>query len=316
MSIRDNSFGVWTQLTLIAAMAFSPRALVGDRSVFGEFVGTTPCTEAIQPFLTISSHADQDNIRWKLTLYQDPKTRAPAGYKLQYEHEKATWPASKLVQGKEVVQKEGTWTVSKGTKFDSDAVVYELDGAVSLFELNSNILHVLNPDRSLMIGTGGWSYTLNRAEKAEKPGDPVLAATGPDRSYPISAAASGPTVYGVFEGRTPCIGIAQELKIPKDAGCTKVKWRVTLYQNPETQAPTTYTIEGSLHRQAPRKGTWGIIPGKGETIFRLEATKTEPALFLRKGDENVLFFVDQKGKPLVGHADFSYTLNRRAKNGA
>lgn len=295
-------------------VSLAQRAFASDPSVFGEFVGTTPCTEAIRPFVHISSHADQDTIQWKLTMYQDPKTDAPAGYKLHCEHEKATWPASRLVQGKEVVEKEGAWTISKGTKFDPNAVVYKLDGGLSFFGLSGNILHVLNPDGSLMIGTSGWSYTLNRADKAEKPGDPVLAATGPDRSYTISPVASGPTVYGVFEGRTPCRGIARELKLPKDGGCIKVKWRVTLYQNAETLAPTTYKIEGSLHREAAREGNWSIIHGKNETVFRLEA-KTEPALFLRKGDDNVLFFVDENRQPLVGHAEFSYTLNRRPKNG-
>jgi hypothetical protein len=194
--------------------------------------------------------------------------------------------------------------------------LYELNGAVSLVQVDTNILHVLNPDRSLMIGNGGWSYTLNRAEHSEKPVDRVLALAQPDMPYRISPLATGPTVFGVFEGRTPCQGIARELKISVDAACTKAKWRVSLYQNPETLAPTTYKVEGSLHRRGAREGNWTLIRGtqKGPNaiVYRLAPTKTEPALFLLKGDDNVLFFLDQDRNPLVGHGDFSYTLNRRS----
>ncbi len=35
------------------------------------------------------------------------------------------------------------------------------------------------------------------------------------------------------------------------------------------------------------------------------------SLYLLKGDDNILFFVDPNGRLLVGNEDFSYTLNRR-----
>jgi hypothetical protein len=37
---------------------------------------------------------------------------------------------------------------------------------------------------------------------------------------------------------------------------------------------------------------------------------TEPALLLLKADDNILFLLDQNREPMVGHAEFSYTLNR------
>jgi hypothetical protein len=190
--------------------------------------------------------------------------------------------------------------------------VYELEGAVSLFKVDQNLLHVLNRDRSLMVGTSGWSYTLNRTEASEKPAPPATADL-PDRT--ISPVATGPAVFGVFEGRSPSVGIARELKIVADADA-KAKWRVTLYQNTETQAPTTYKVESSLHRQGAREGKWAIVRGTDSDpqaiVYRLDPTETEAALFLLKGDDNVLFFLNQDRKPLVGHADFSYTLNRRS----
>ena len=96
-------------------------------------------------------------------------------------------------------------------------------------KVSDALLHLLDEDKSLMNGTGGWSYTLNRAEMAEKPG--VEAPTS-EMSYPIAPAATGSNVFGVFEGRTPCNGISRELNRPEKAGCIKAKWRVTLYQKP------------------------------------------------------------------------------------
>ena len=91
----------------------------------------------------------------------------------------------------------------------------------------------------------------------------------------------------------------------------KAKWRVTLYQDPRTKAPTTYKIEGTLYRKGMREGTWSVARDKGTVAYHLSKTETEADLFLLKGDDDVLFFLGRDRTPLVGHADFSYTLNRR-----
>ena len=162
-----------------------------------------------------------------------------------------------------------------------------------------------------MLGTAGWSYTLNRADRMEKPGNPSLA---PDMSYTISPRGSGTTVFGIFEGRTPCSGIARELKIIPVSGCLKVKWRVTLFQNAQTGEPTTYKVEGTLHRTSAREGSWRIVRGKGfepsPVVYQLDATAAEAPIRLQRGDDRVLFFQGKDGNLLVGNADFSYTLNR------
>ena len=136
-------------------------------------------------------------------------------------------------------------------------------------------------------------------------------------SYKIAPLATGPTVFGVFEGRSPCHGIARELKLPQHAGCTKVKWRITLYQDPRTSAPTTYKVEGTLHRQSAREGTWSIVRGAktdpNAIVYRLGPTPTEAELLLLKADDNILFILNRDREPMVGHAEFSYTLNRVVK---
>ena len=289
-------------------------------TVYGEFIGTSPCGDPIRTILRIPKDVKIELMQWKLILHQNQKTQEPASYKLHCEYGPAVQGTNGLGKTKKALQKEGRWKITNGTKSNPDATVIELDRAVSLLKVNndSKVLQVLNPDRSLMIGNGGWSYTLNRTDATETPGDRALALTKPDQSYSISPVAQGPTVFGVFEGRTPFQGIARELKLPTDAGCLKAKWRVTLYQDAETQAPTTYKLEGSLYRQGVREGNWRVVRGS-ETdpqaiIYRLEPTATEAVLLLLEGDENVLFFLDQMLKPMVGHAEFSYTLNRRSNS--
>lgn len=154
-----------------------------------------------------------------------------------------------------------------------------------------------------MTGNGGWSYTLNRRERAEERVDARLAQRQPDMSYPILPLATGPAVFGVFEGRTPCQGIARQLEITVPRECTKAKWRVTLYKDVETQTPTTYKVEGGLFQRGAQEGRWNILR---EDLYVLDGS-----LRLLKGDDNVLFMLDRSFRPLVGHEDFSYTLDRR-----
>jgi len=287
--------------------------LAGDQSAFGTFAGSSPCGELFRQALRIPSDAACDLVQWELTLRRDAKTQAPSHYELRGEYGSVAEGKPGLAGGGKTLERRGAWTIGKGSRSDPDAIVYELDGIVSLVQVDANILHVLNPDLSLMVGTSGWSYTLNRKEHSEKPVHRMLALFQPDMSYLITPIATGPTVFGVFEGRSPCHGIAHELKIPAPAACTKSKWRVTLFQDPETLAPTTYKVEGSLHRSGAREGNWTLIRGTPEDtdaiVYRLAPTGTEAALLLLKGDDNVLFFLGQNRSPLVGHRDFSYTLN-------
>ena len=282
-------------------------------SVVAEFVGTSPCGAVPREFFggisaTTACHA----ISWRLTLLtnQSPVCKLTAAYGIP-----APSNPNLRVEGPKV-ELEATWEIVKAAKSE-DRTIYRINAgkpARSLWfaSLGGNLLHLLAPDHSLMVGNGGWSYTLNNVQRAEKPGDNSQTVDQP--SYKISPLATGPTVFGVFEGRSPCHGISRGLHLPVQAGCIKAKWRVTLYQNPETSAPMTYKVEGTLYRQGAREGTWSIVRGTktdpNALVYRLAPAQTGPALLLLKGDDNVLFFLNQDGEPLVGHADFSYTLNR------
>src|SRR5262245_6538789 len=289
----------------------------GDKSGTADFIGSTPCTSPIRPLLRISEDTKADWIQWRLALHRD-QSKAPAGYKLRCDVGAAVPGGTGHGVKARTFEREGRWSIGKGKQGDSNTEIYELDMGLSLVRVGDNVLHILNPDQSLMVGTAGWSYTLSRASAADKPGDVAVAMSRPSDSYRLSPLASGPEVFGIFEGRTPGQGISRVLKMPEDPGSLKVKWRVTLFQDAKTLAPTRYKLENSFLRDRFREGALNVVRGAKfdptATVYRLEATKTEPAVLLLKGDDNVLFFLDQDGNPLVGHADFSYTLNRRSAN--
>ena len=282
------------------------------------FVGTTPAAPWVREFVTgLAPDAPCHAIAWQLALTN--QGAGPGTFRLTAVYQIPTASNPNRSETGPRVSLQGTWEVLKGTRANPDAVLYRLTleeprRALSFVQVSDGLLHLLNADESLAIGDGGQSYTLNRTDRAEKPGDSVAAMNAPSVSYKISPIATGDTVFGVFEGRTPCHGISRVLKLSQHAGCIKAKWRLTLYQDPVTAAPTTYKVEGSLFREKPREGGWRILPSPsgrfGKTLYELSAAKKQPTLTLMKGDDNVLFFVNEQCEPIVGHADFGYTLNR------
>jgi hypothetical protein len=120
---------------------------------------------------------------------------------------------------------------------------------------------------------------------------------------------------GTFDGRTPCQELAKMLDEKAMVECIKIKWRLTLYVDSITRKPDTYSMLGFIYKKgAPRRGTWSIVKGAYEDpeaiVYRLDDNDGKPPLFLLKGDDNVLFFLDSEKKHLVGNKDFSFALNR------
>lgn len=116
---------------------------------------------------------------------------------------------------------------------------------------------------------------------------------------------AGPEVYGVFEGRSPCAGIPELFGENPRPECIKVKWRIFLYHDPVSGMPTTYKIQGRPD------GKWKLTKGMpGNPSANIIVLETPNPFYLLKGDENVLFMLDENKNFRVGNADFSYTLNR------
>ena len=136
---------------------------------------------------------------------------------------------------------------------------------------------------------------------------------------------NGPSVFGVFEGRFPCPGVARQLKISIDADCAKLKCDLTLYRDSVTFQPTKFVFtivgggdvvkqEGGSYRLKRLEGNWTIVKGiksnPDAVVVQLDFGKLGAYLYLMKADENVLFILDENKEFRVGNEDFSYTLNK------
>jgi hypothetical protein len=62
---------------------------------------------------------------------------------------------------------DGIWSITKGTKLDPNAVVYNLDFNApeefrAFWAIGDDILFVLDQNLSPRVGTAGYGYALNR----------------------------------------------------------------------------------------------------------------------------------------------------------
>jgi hypothetical protein len=306
--------GLATQ-TIVAAMPTGSTLL-------GVFEGITPCSKRTRPLPQIPVDTNCEQMIWKFTLYQDAATQAPTTYTLNSAYGVPQQGTPGLAGGGTKIAMEGQWTIVKGTASDPDATVYQLNTdnaqpAVSFLKLNDSLLHVLQPDKSLMVGNGAWSYTINRTDNRTPTqisgslGSPPTE--GPTPIVPAMPPAS--SVLGVFEGRTPCHDITFEFtKTVPYSECMKIKWRLTLYQDQAGQ-PSTYLYRGT---QTIRAGAWtitrGIAGDPDAVVYQLKIdTSQQPVSFL-KVDDNTLYLLDRDMQLLVGDALFSYTLSRTDKD--
>lgn len=172
---------------------------------------------------------------------------------------------------------------------------------LTLVELNANLLHITEADDRLLIGNGGWSYTLNN--------------TNPQATDQFTLASKLPAIKDSmeFHGRTPCQPLADMLQLGKSPDCYKKKWFIVFYGDPLTGQPTKYLTEGiPRFRETMKEGRWKIVQGKsGKVLYQLQYPGKSTFVYLLVGDENVLYFTDAEGNLLVGNEDFSYTSNRR-----
>ena len=106
---------------------------------------------------------------WKLELKSGESPRAGT-YILDCDYGIPKQGTKGLINGGKHLHREGKWVVTNGAKMNPKAIVYRLDpdqpqASVSFIRLNDSVLHLLDADSQLMIGTGGWSYTLNRVKQ-------------------------------------------------------------------------------------------------------------------------------------------------------
>lgn len=314
MSIIHRARWVVVVAAIVVASASAGASRV-PRFAAAEFVGSTPCGPEMRAFIGgLGAEAPCHAVTWKLSMDAPQNGRGAWRLSAVYGVPPASNPNA-MVDGPRVML-DGNWTSDPAA--GGRRMTYRLtttgipQRVLSFATVADGLVHVLDTGGRLMIGTAGWSYTLNDPARAERPGNPSLAT---DMSYTISPVSTGSSVFAVFEGRTPCAGISRAIGIPENPACPKVKWRITLYQSPQSAAPATYKIESTLHRQQPREGSWRVVRGLASdpnaVVYQLDPTPTEGAIHLLRADDNILYFLNPQKQALIGTVDFSYTLNRR-----
>jgi hypothetical protein len=270
------------------------------------FVGSTPGDDLIKSSLAISPDKQIDFIRWDLTLNE-----AESGlktYALNIVFGEGQPNTNGFKGGGEKIFLEGVFTVSKSRNRE----IYELKNeraqtTIQMVKLNENLFHLLTPDGQLMVGNGGWSYTLNKKDSRTN-NFPVLDSW-------TSSLTDNKFGQVVYDGRTPCSDFARQYNLEVGNGCLKLKWRLTLFRDSKTNEPATYALQTTLNRPNITKGKWTIIKGtkaNSEAItYQLSPNEPDKSISFLVGDENVLFFLDRENKLLTGNGDFSFTLNRR-----
>ncbi len=250
------------------------------------YTGSTPAGIVVRNFLDIPLTDSVDFIRWKFII-TDNQYQLQCNYGINKPNTNGFINNGKKIELSGLFSKEKNWfRLQNGDK------------VLQLAQLNENLLHLLDEANKLLVGNGGWSYTLNNIT-------PII-------SDQLSITPE-PTVIKdsmAFEGRSPCKipGV-----VPAGTDCYKLKWLIFLYGNAAANKPGTYKVLGTPYRQeGGRTGNWEIITGKNSSIiYQLNDEKGNPMLRLLKLNENILVFTDTSGQLLSGDEDFSYTLNKR-----
>jgi len=124
----------------------------------------------------------------------------------------------------------------------------------------------------------------------------------------------GKNVYGIFEGRSPCAQIDKLMGATLPAELDHLKWQVILYQDSVTRKSATFSLTTEMFNRRPLTGKWSIARGAknnpAATLIVLNCERIDKKINLLKGNENVLFILDENLEFMTGDADFSYTLNR------
>jgi hypothetical protein len=267
-------------------------------------VGSTPGDLLIKTQLGIDSTTKIDFIRWDLKFAKSNT------FVLNIKFGKNQPNTLGFVAGGQSKDFHGTFTISKNKNNE----IYHLKAnglKLSIVRLNDNLFHFLTEQNNLMVGNGGWSYTLNNKNPAK--GNTVLPSLSSSNN-----SINDRLVEVIYDGRTPCQEFAIEHQMNVSQSCFKLKWKLTLNRDPVNFNPTTYAIRKVVDN-APRDiiGSWTIVKGTPSNpeaiIYQLNPDKPNQTISMLVGDENILFFLDKDKNLFIGNDDFSFTLNKRPR---
>lgn len=259
------------------------------------YVGSTPADPPVRTWINIPQDIKIDFIRWELNL--NPSYNY--SLKINYGEGQPNSPGFKNGGNFSTIQ--GVYKISGRNNIKVLTLTYKSSN-LSFAGINENLIHLLTASNKLMVGNGGWSYTLNRKQPVETK-QPLTVFEN------ISIPKEDEII---FEGRTPCKELAEDYNITAERECLKLKWLLKLKRDKKTFEATSYTLSRTLERSRLIQGKWKIVSAaSGEQIIELYSENGDLSVLLLTGDENVLFFISKHRKLFTGNKDFSYTLNRR-----
>jgi hypothetical protein len=294
------------RLTLIWCIGLnSSCSFASDKNDKTVFVGCTPGDDLIKSQLGIPKEAIIDFIKWELTFGNSNRNT----FILNIVYGESQPNTLGFKEGGNKKSYQGEYRISK----DNGNEIYQLKSTsfkteIALIKLNANIFHLLTPQKQLMLGNGGWSYTLNN-KIPDKNNYSLPTLTN------ATAVLNDTSLQVIYDGRTPCQDFAAENNLSVNQSCFKLKWKLILSKDPKTLQPTTYTLKRTNSRETDITGNWTIIKGSTSNpnaiILQLDPDKPSQTVSLFVGDENVLFFLHKDKNLFVGNDNFSFTLNKR-----
>jgi len=117
-------------------------------------VASTPCSTGTRPVPGIPKEGGCELIKWELKFFDDT-------YVLDCDYGMPKQGTRGFIDGGKHLHRVGKWR-EEGKKVFLDP---DQPGvSISFLRLNGNLLHLLDSRGQLMIGTGAWSYTLNKIQ--------------------------------------------------------------------------------------------------------------------------------------------------------
>ena len=250
------------------------------------YQGSTPAHLSVRKFLDIPLTDSIDFIKWQLTT-------DGSDYKLDCRYGLAK-------AGTDGFTNE--WQIKLAGPITKQGHHYVLGAgkrSLFLFEINSNLLHLLDEKQNMLVGNGGYSYCLNI--------DNPVATDQLNTSVKESRLRTEET----FQGRTPCQELSKMMGLNKSDACDKMKWYIIFVVDSITGKPSYYLKGGRAYkRETMSRGKWETSVGNdGRMLYKLDPDKNFH-VYLVKIDDNILHFTDSNGNLLVGNKNFSYTLNK------
>ena len=272
------------------------------------FVASTPCDKVSKSLLQIPAGEKCDWMKWKLELKQD------GSYTYQLNIQYGTpRQGSRDFEKSRTMEWKGVWGI------DPTTAIYNLYAerpkrSLSFLQLDPNVLHLLDANKHLVPGNGGFGYLLNRV-------NPVPVASTKMMMQPAFLPKdNNASLLEIYSGRTPCNHIVRTISNIDPSLCQITKWRVTFYQDSINHTPSHYKLEtlyvGTGNDFHINTGKWSISRGiennPNAIVYQLQLDRANPSSTLNflKVDDNTLFLLDKNNNFSVGDDYASYAISK------